>query len=77
MNARRCSSCGKFLPCKGYICYVEYSGVCEFEPREATYMCKPCYEKSDKELIDKIAWIKPYEVRREDEDGKQINSKTT
>lgn len=63
MNFRRCSECGKFLPRKGYIHYIEYAGAIEFEPRESVYMCKPCYEKSNKELINKIAWIKPHEVR--------------
>ena len=59
----KCDTCGKFLPSKGYISYTEYSGASEFEPREPANLCKPCYDKADKELINRIAWIKPHEVK--------------
>lgn len=60
----RCDKCGKFLPSHGYITYTEYSGAGEFEPREPINLHKDCYDKSDKGLINKIAWIKPHEVTR-------------
>jgi len=58
----KCDVCGKFLPRYGHIAYVEYSGTSEFTPREPIRLCRQCYDKSDKELINKAAWIKPYEV---------------
>jgi len=58
----KCVRCGKYLSPIGAISLTEYSEVTEFEPREPIFMHKECYEKSDKEVIDRIAWIKPHTV---------------
>jgi hypothetical protein len=63
MNCLRCEKCGKFLPHKGYVTYTEYSDSTEFEPREPKFLHAECYLKSDTQLIDKTAWIKPHIVR--------------
>jgi ribosomal protein L24E len=63
VNLRRCDTCGKFLPRYRCIMYVERSGASETVPREPIYLCKPCYDKSDKGLIDMRSWIKPRELR--------------
>jgi hypothetical protein len=57
---KRCDKCGRYLPTKGHITYTEYSGTSEFEPREPINLHNACYEKSDKELINKVSWIKPH-----------------
>ena len=58
----RCEKCGKFLPYNGFISYTEFSGASEFSPREPRFLCVPCYEQSDKNLLDRISWIKPHIV---------------
>lgn len=63
MNLFRCDTCGKYLPAHGHIAYVEYGGASEFTPREPIRLCGRCYDKSDKELINKAAWIKPHKVK--------------
>ena len=62
VNPFRCDMCGRYLPRYGHIAYVEYGGACEFTPREPIRMHEQCYDKSDKEAINRIAWIKPREV---------------
>ena len=60
MNPLRCEECGKFIPHKGSVMFIEYSGASEFSPREPRFLCVPCYEKSDKAMLDRISWIKPH-----------------
>jgi len=69
MNPTRCINCGKFLPRSDYITYTEFSLASEFTPRDPKFLCVNCYEKSDKELLDKISWLKPYKVLKEEPNG--------
>jgi hypothetical protein len=56
----KCDKCGKFININSAVTYTEYSGASEFEPREPIYLHQECYDRSDKELINRTAWIKPH-----------------
>lgn len=56
----KCDCCGRFT--NKFYRYIPYGHSYDTEPPEEEELCEACYNNSDKKLLEKISWIKPYLV---------------